>query len=210
MHHVETGSGTTPQSAFLLPDKKTEMARAIVQRRIDQEQLDRSFEDRPHDEYTPTSSPHKQSLHHHWSDDPSIDRPRETLQDSSEFVRSLSQKVIRQTLAEMDHAGFGSTQSVTPSGGPTLRPASEQPFDEQGDVAGNDPRLTEDDIQMCMLPSLPSFENDKDYSRPPTKTQLPFYPKQESGYKTPMKKLEVIGQITTPQSTPKAALSPPQ
>jgi hypothetical protein len=211
--HVAMASGTTPQSAFLFPDnKKTEIARAIVNRRISQEQrqaMNRSFEDRPHDEYTPTSSPLKQS--HQWSDEPSIDRPRETLQDSSEFVRSLSQKVIRQTLADMDtiHHGLTSTPSATPSGGPTLRPASETPFDEQGDAGvGSDPRLTEDDIQMCMLPSLPSFENDKDYSRPPTKTQLPFHPKQKSGCKAPVKKLEVIGQITTPQSTPKR-LSPP-
>ena len=161
--------------------------------------LDRSFEDRPHDEYTPTSSPDKKSRSSNqrsiWRkdessidqprgaaryDEPSIDQPRETLKESTDFVRCLSERVIRQTIADMDTIDHGLP----------VQQHSPRPFDE-----GGEPHLTEDDIRHCTLPSLPSLELDKDYNRP---TELPFQAHQEK-YKTslPIRHLDVIGTPTT-------------
>ena len=156
-----------------------------------------SFEDRPHDEYTPNTSPQKQALNMSWVDEPSVDQPRETLNEATDFVRSLSEKIIRQTLADMDTIDKGSKQT------PGARPSSLTPFDERAETE-SEPHLTEDDIQKCRLPSLPSLELDKDYDRRPTALSFQARPCQEK-YSAAIPKLEVIGQITTPNTTPKAA-----
>lgn len=213
---IQETETTVPLTVSTQGADKTSLARAIVMRRSKTEEkkvvLETSFEDRPHDEYTPTSSPVKQSLNtpNNWADEASVDQPRETLNDASDFVRSLSQKIIRQTLADIDTIDHGlpagSKASGSKTSGPTLRPSSATPFDERSQQQRQQ-HLTEDDIAKCMLPSLPSMELDKDYDRP-TLTELPFQARHPNQEKFGTPKLEVIGQITTPNTTPKA-ISPP-
>ena len=62
--------------------------------------LDQVYNEQPCDDFTPIQSQQDASP---WRpDDPSVDRPRETLRISNELVRSQSKKMIRKTVADMD------------------------------------------------------------------------------------------------------------
>jgi hypothetical protein len=146
--------------------------------------LDEVSVERPHDEVTPNHtplrvpSPFVASPWRH--DEPSVDHPRETIQNTSwesfenptEFVRSLSEKIIRKTLADMDARDtidHGHSPRVGTSFTGKGSDFSNTPSDEAGHglelakwINSRKTGTTDDGVKRNLLPTL---EEDRNHDR---------------------------------------------
>lgn len=155
------------------------LSRAHVLRRCQTEKssarrssvLDHVYDDKPHDDFTPTQTPHDASSWRH--DDPSVDNPRETIRYSTEMVRSLSEKIIRKTIADMDvmdtiDHGLTPIQDMSFSSKMRGSVFNSHPSDETGHGLELSPRWKNGAIDDCakrnLLPTL-DLENDYDHAR---------------------------------------------